>query len=370
MTLFDINETAAPPQSSDLPTRWRPNTFNDLVGHEHITTILRNTVTLDRPAPAYLLAGSRGTGKTSTARIFARALLCDSPTDGSPCQTCQNCRGTAAGSHHGFRELDAASNRNLDAITQLIDDLRRTAATSPRQATIVDECHMLTNPAAASLSVHLEDPIPGHSYIMCTTEPQSLTASLSSRCLQLAFTRVSNPDIARRVSHICASERIAIDSISLTLLTNGSHGSLRDACKTLDYMALATGNNITSVDMELHLGSSYRQPALIIASNLLRDDPTSAARTIAATAWQGASPTEIHQLTLEQLDVALAIAWNCHHDLGLSETTIRALTGHDWQHVHDIINGWAAARPPARSTDPDQLQTAAYQISESTPTRP
>ena len=201
-----------------LYRKWRPRTFDDVVGQEHITDTLKRQVAAGRLSHAYLFTGTRGTGKTTCAKILARAVNCQNPQNGNPCNTCSACLGIENGSILDVLELDAASNNGVDQVRALRDEAVYTPAAVTRRVYIVDEVHMLSTPAFNALLKILEEPPPHLLFILATTELHKVPATIKSRCQQFAFKRILPIQIAQRLEYVAGQERIPLTAEGSALL--------------------------------------------------------------------------------------------------------------------------------------------------------
>ncbi len=217
-----------------LYRKWRPRTFEDVVGQAHITDTLKRQVASGRLSHAYLFTGTRGTGKTTCAKILARAVNCQQPRDGNPCNQCPACLGIENGSILDVLELDAASNNGVDQVRALRDEAVYTPAAVRRRVYIVDEVHMLSTPAFNALLKILEEP-PAHLlFILATTELHKVPATIRSRCQQFAFKRILPGQIAQRLQYVAGQENIDLSEGGAALLARLADGGLRDALSLLD----------------------------------------------------------------------------------------------------------------------------------------
>ncbi len=217
-----------------LYRKWRPRTFDEVVGQAHITETLKRQVASGRPSHAYLFTGTRGTGKTTCAKILARAVNCEDPRDGSPCNACPACLGIENGSILDVLELDAASNNGVDQVRALRDEAVYTPAAVKKRVYIVDEVHMLSTPAFNALLKILEEP-PAHlMFILATTELHKVPATIKSRCQQFAFKRILPGQIQERLSFVAREEGIGLTQGGAALLARLADGGLRDALSLLD----------------------------------------------------------------------------------------------------------------------------------------
>ena len=220
-----------------LYRKWRPRTFDDVVGQSHITDTLKQQVAGDRLSHAYLFTGTRGTGKTTCAKILSRAVNCQAPVDGNPCNQCPACLGIENGSILDVLELDAASNNGVDQVRALRDEAVYTPAAVRKRVYIVDEVHMLSTPAFNALLKILEEP-PAHlMFILATTELHKVPATIKSRCQQFSFKRILPGQIAQRLGYVAQQEGIDLTREGAALLARLADGGLRDALSLLDQCA-------------------------------------------------------------------------------------------------------------------------------------
>ena len=220
-----------------LYRKWRPRTFDDVVGQEHITDTLKRQVAAGRLSHAYLFTGTRGTGKTTCAKILARAVNCQNPQDGNPCNQCPACLGIENGSILDVLELDAASNNGVDQVRALRDEAVYTPAAVAKRVYIVDEVHMLSVAAFNALLKILEEPPPHLLFILATTELHKVPATIKSRCQQFAFKRILPMQITRRLEYVASQEGIPLTKEGAALLARLADGGMRDALSLLDQCA-------------------------------------------------------------------------------------------------------------------------------------
>ena len=260
--------------------RWRSRNFAELVGQDHITRSLRNSVRLDRLAHAYLFCGPRGIGKTSTARILAKAANCLDPKDGEPCDKCDMCVEIRSGRSIDVIEIDAASNRGIEDIRELRERVAFAPAHAKKKVYILDEAHQITAPAFNALLKTIEEPPPNTVFVMVTTHPSAMPETILSRCQRFDFRPVSSTDILEQLRLITTTEGISVDDASLAAIVRSAGGSLRDAESLLDQLASATEGNITA-DVTLALAGAANPESLlgIIESVFAGDLRASAART-------------------------------------------------------------------------------------------
>ena len=220
-----------------LYRKWRPRTFDDVVGQEHITETLKRQAAAGRLSHAYLFTGTRGTGKTTCAKILARAVNCQNPQDGNPCNQCPACLGIENGSILDVLELDAASNNGVDQVRALRDEAVYTPAAVKKRVYIVDEVHMLSVAAFNALLKILEEPPPHLLFILATTELHKVPATIKSRCQQFAFKRILPMQIAQRLEYVAEQEKIPLTKEGAALLARLADGGMRDALSLLDQCA-------------------------------------------------------------------------------------------------------------------------------------
>ena len=217
-----------------LYRKFRPITFSELVGQEHITRTLRNQIVADRVGHAYLFNGGRGTGKTSSAKILARAINCLHPIDGEPCNECEICKAAINGSLTDIVEMDAASNNSVEDIRSIREEVNFLPTKAKYRVYIIDEVHMLSPGAFNALLKTLEEPPEHVKFILATTEPQKLPATILSRCQRFDFKRISNEDIIKRLKIVCEESNIEITEGALNIISVLAEGAMRDALSILE----------------------------------------------------------------------------------------------------------------------------------------
>ena len=217
-----------------LYRKFRPITFSELVGQEHITRTLKNQIMADRVGHAYLFNGGRGTGKTSSAKILARAINCLNPKDGEPCNECEICKGALNGSLTDIVEMDAASNNSVEDIRSIREEVNFLPTKAKYRVYIIDEVHMLSPGAFNALLKTLEEPPEHIKFILATTEPQKLPATILSRCQRFDFKRISNEDIIKRLEIVCKESNIEVTEGALKIISVLAEGAMRDALSILE----------------------------------------------------------------------------------------------------------------------------------------
>jgi DNA polymerase-3 subunit gamma/tau len=234
--------------------KWRPQVFEEVIGQEHITQTLKSALLSDRLAHAYLFSGARGVGKTSVARIFAKALNCTNPQQGNPCNTCTSCNDITRGSSVDVQEIDGASNRGIDEIRNLRENIRYLPSHSAYRIYIIDEVHMLTLPAFNALLKTLEEP-PAHvKFIFATTEPHKVPLTILSRCQRFDFKRIPLSQIQQQLKRITESEEIEISDTSISIIAREAQGSMRDAESLLDQVISFAGKEVEDASVMEVLG--------------------------------------------------------------------------------------------------------------------
>lgn len=262
-----------------LARKWRPQQFDDVIGQDHVTQTLRNAIKINRVAHAYLFVGPRGIGKTSIARIFAKALNCEKGTTKTPCDKCSSCTEIAAGSNLDVQEIDGASNRGIDEIRALRDAVKYMPI-GRYKIYIIDEVHMLTTEAFNALLKTLEEPPPNIKFFFATTEPQKVPATILSRCQRFDLRRIPVKLIVERLALIAKTEKVTIDDDALLAIARSAEGGLRDAESALDQLISFQGNNIRENDVLSVFGLVARQALEELSSALLKGDIVTAIRLV------------------------------------------------------------------------------------------
>ncbi len=237
-----------------LYRKWRPQSFSELVGQNHVSQTLANAVKDDRVAHAYLFAGPRGTGKTSTAKILAKSVNCVEGPTTEPCGKCESCLATAIGNSLDVIEMDAASNRGIEDIRDLRDKVAFAATMARRKVYIIDEVHMLTEPAFNALLKTIEEPPEHVIFVLATTDPQKVPATITSRCQQFEFRRIPRPALIAHLEKIAKAEKIKISKEALAVVARHAEGSLRDAIGMLDQLSAYKDQKISEDEVATFLG--------------------------------------------------------------------------------------------------------------------
>ena len=258
-----------------LYRKWRPRSFADVVGQEHITATLRREVAEGRTSHAYLFTGTRGTGKTTCAKILAKAVNCEHSVNGDPCNCCKSCLGIDNGSFTDVLELDAASNNGVDQVRALRDEAIYSPANVKKRVYIVDEVHMLSTAAFNALLKIMEEPPEHLIFILATTELNKVPATILSRCQRFSFKRITAEDIEKRLAYIAKEENISLTDDAAAMLAGMSDGALRDALSLLDQCS-AAGEAVDTARILSVLGLAGRKETEQLMRSLLASDTQNA----------------------------------------------------------------------------------------------
>jgi len=264
-----------------LPLKYRPMTFDDVVGQEHVVRTLKHAIESGRIANAYLFVGPRGIGKTTTSRIFAKALNCLHPNGAEPCGKCENCVQIAEGRSLDVMELDGASHNKVEDVRPIIEAVQFKPAASKYKIFIVDECHMLSAAAWNALLKTLEEPPPYVKFIFATTEGDKMLATIISRCQRFDLHRIQTNQIVDRLKYICGRESITADEDALLAIARGAEGGMRDALSSLDQLIAFKGDRITEEDALSVFGLVSRVELEGLAGAILKGDAAAILRAVA-----------------------------------------------------------------------------------------
>lgn len=267
--------------------KWRPQVFEDVVGQGHITKTLQNAISTNRLAHAFLFSGPRGVGKTTTARILAKALNCKQGPTPTPCGICDPCIETAAGTSVDVIEIDGASNRGIEHIRELRETVKYAPVGGKYKVYVIDEVHMLTNEAFNALLKTLEEPPPHVIFIFATTEPQKIPATIHSRCQRYGFKRIALSEIATKLREITDKEGIKISDQGLNLIARAAEGSMRDSQSLLDQAVSYSGMEIRNEDLQAILGAVAQETLKTFADDLLARNASGLLRQIDTLLEQG-----------------------------------------------------------------------------------
>ena len=307
--------------------KWRPKSLSEVVGQEAITKTLKQAVAQERIAHAYLFCGTRGTGKTSTARILAKAINCLSPKDGEPDNECHICMSINEGRSLDLIEIDAASNRGIDDIRELSDKVRFSPNESRYKIYIIDEVHMLTEPAFNALLKTLEEP-PAHAvFILATTEAHKVPLTIISRCQRYDFRRIPIEQMVAKLADISAQEGIEISSDALHLVARIANGGLRDAENLLEQVVVSYGSPISEDDVRQLLGLGGDEIALELVGHIIGKSVKDGISAVNGASQKGTDLRQLLRGTLEYMRALLLIKTGAGADFGYSDEVMGRLNG-------------------------------------------
>ena len=298
--------------------KWRPQTLSELVGQEPVTQTLRHAVESGKIAHAYLFCGPRGTGKTSTARILAKAVNCPNQTGGEPCNACNTCRSITEGRALDVIEIDAASNRGIDEIRSLREKANYAPSLARYKVYIIDEVHMLTEAACNALLKTLEEPPPHVIFILATTEAHKVLPTIVSRCQRFNFHRLRQTDITDKLKLICKREEIHIEPASLELIARAATGSLRDAENILQQMIAYYGNQIELGQIQAELGIGWDSRVRELARCVVSRDVGAGLRVISSLDSDGVDLRQFSRGLVEYLRGLLLAKSRCEEALDVT----------------------------------------------------
>ena len=289
-----------------LYRKWRPQTFDEVIGQDHVVQTLRNALRDDRVVHAYLFAGPRGTGKTTCARLLAKAVNCLGPEDRRPCNECAICRAVNERRLMDLIEIDAASHTSVDDVRELQERVGFQPTQARYKVYTIDEAHMLSKSAFNALLKTLEEPPPHVIFVLATTEPHKLPATIVSRCQHFAFRPIPDEAIAEHVAHVAKAEGIEIEPEALALIARHADGALRDALSLLEQVA--TGGPVTAAQVREVLGLVPEDGLLAVLEAIAAEDAGQGLSALANLLDEGADPRVVRQQMIAQLRDALATA--------------------------------------------------------------
>ena len=267
--------------------KYRPGTFDDVIGQPHVVQTLVNSIATKRIAQAYLFSGTRGVGKTTVARILAKALNCEQGQTGTPCGTCSNCLEIAQGTSVDVMEIDGASNTSVDDVREIRENVKFAAFRGKYRVYIIDEVHMLSNSAFNALLKTLEEPPPHVVFIFATTEIHKIPATILSRCQHYNFRRIARAEIVERLRHVVNQDQIVLEERSLMALARASEGSMRDGLSLLDQAVAFGGKTIVHTDLEALLGAVPQELVRAMIQAITAQESAAALRVLAQLLDQG-----------------------------------------------------------------------------------
>ena len=348
--------------------KWRPSSFSELAGQEHVSTTLRQSVLLGRISHSYLFCGPRGCGKTTTARIIAKAANCLDLRDGDPCNSCDVCVAIGDGRFMDIIELDAASNRGIDEIRDIRDKVNFAPVQGRRKVYIIDEAHMLTDAASNAFLKTLEEPPEHVIFVLCTTEAHRILPTIISRCQRLDFRRIPSETVFGRLAEIADAEGVTVEPAALRMMARYASGSLRDAENLLEQLVVSCPDGVTAQQVEKLLGLGSDETALELVKYLLMGNTTASLTAVNRAAWEGSDLRQLHRQTSDLLRGFMHLQWGSEDAVDLPEhvqSQLRELVGKQppWRIVH-ALKVWGAVnmRYDAPSTLP--LELAVVEICE------
>lgn len=314
--------------------RYRPQVFGDLIGQGMVAQALKNAISTERVGHAYLFTGARGVGKTSTARILAKALNCKNGPTTDPCGACDVCLQIANGDDVDVLEIDGASNRGIDEIRQLRSNVGIRPSRSRFKVYIIDEVHMLTKEAFNALLKTLEEPPEHVKFIFCTTEPGKIPITVLSRCQRFDFSPVDTADIARRLAHIVENENATADPEALELLARRAAGSMRDSQSLLEQLLSFVGNQISVDDVHSMFGTAKADRVTALLERLIARDPAGVLAELQSTLNQGVDAGQLAEQLVTCLRDVMASAVGCDPNLLLFHSPS------DFEQLRDMGQQW------------------------------
>lgn len=296
-----------------LARRWRPQCFADLVGQDVVVRTLKNALSSNSLAHAYLLTGIRGVGKTTIARLMAMSVNCACQVDGEPCGKCDACTAIAQGSHLDVLEMDAASHTGVDDIREILDGVRYPPVSLPYKVYIIDEAHMLSKSAFNALLKTLEEPPAQVLFILATTESEKLPVTVRSRCQRFDLRRLAVQELANYLAHVLTTEKISVEPEALLTIARSADGSVRDALSLMERVLAYSNENIKATDVRQALGMIGPEIVQSLSDAIAKGDAAAAVLVMRQAVMQGSAPRALlislselwHQLACMQVDESL-----------------------------------------------------------------
>ena len=342
--------------------KWRPKSLGEVVGQEAIVKTLKQAVAQERIAHAYLFCGTRGTGKTSTARILAKAVNCLAPADGEPDNECRICVSINDGRALDLIEIDAASNRGIDDIRDLSDKIRFTPSDARYKVYIIDEVHMLTEQAFNALLKTLEEP-PSHAiFILATTEAHKVPLTIISRCQRFDFRRIPLDRMTAKLAEICEAEGIQASEDALLIISRVANGGLRDAENLLEQVVVSYGSPVSEENVRQLLGLGGDEMALTLAERIVGKAVSEGISAINAAAEQGSDLRQLLRQTLEYMRALLLIKAGAGAQFGYSDEVAQRLNAlaadAPMEHLVHALKTFAAVNMRRDTASPLPLELA------------
>ena len=353
--------------SQVLYRKWRPQRLSEVVGQSPITQTLRYALATGRVAHAYLFCGPRGTGKTSTARILAKAINCLDPQEGEPCNRCALCLNVNEGEALDVIEMDAASHRGIDEIRNLRERVHYSPTQGQHKTYIIDEVHMLTEPAFNALLKTLEEPPPHVVFVLATTDPQKVPPTVISRCQRFDFRRITQGDIVQRLAQICQAEGVEAEEGALEVIARSAWGSLRDAINILEQATVSFGSPLQASQVREILGIGDDEAALQVVACALEGNVTGGLLALNAAAAEGVDLRRFHRNMVEYLRAVLLMKANPSTSLDypapIQEEMARLVAEHPLTRIYQVLKVVAQVNLRQENPSPLSLELALVECS-------
>ncbi|MBR4170041.1 MAG: DNA polymerase III subunit gamma/tau [Kiritimatiellae bacterium] len=331
-----------------LARKWRPQTFDDVIGQDHVARTLKNAIETGRIAHAYLFVGPRGIGKTTFARIFAKSLDCEKGPTTTPCLQCEACKEIAAGTSLDVMELDGASHNKVEDVRPIIEGVQFKPASAKYKVFIIDECHMLTPSAWNALLKTLEEPPEYVVFIFATTEGDKVLATIISRCQRFDLRRIATPLIVQRLRHICNEEKVEASEDTLLAIARGAEGGMRDALSSLDQLIAFRGSTLTEDDVLQVFGLVSRKALENLATAILTGDAKTILKLVGDFDSAGKN---LHRLAVEIMEY-------------FRNLLVYLYVGNDEEAIEATADQIAAYEKQATLTDEGRLQQIAEELTQ------
>lgn len=319
-----------------IARKYRPQTFADVVNQDHVKQTLSNALTQGRVGHGYIFSGQRGTGKTTMARILAKCLNCDKGPTAEPCLTCSSCTEIARGNSMDLTEIDAASNRRIDDIRELRENVRYRPVRDRYKVFIIDEAHQITSDAFNALLKTLEEPPPHVVMVLATTEAQKVPATIISRCQRFDFRRIPNDLVVAKLRTLCDAESITAEPAVLDLIARVVWGGLRDAENLLEQLAVSYGSRVTLAQARELLGLGDTETSVQLATAVLKGDASAALSVINGESGRGTDLASVRSGVIDALRAALLLKAGVHDSVSHPPEVVSAM--------QDVIRGVSMER--------------------------